>query len=278
MDGSLFPRTRWQALGWALKEHFPRFVLLSLLSFLFAFPLWVYFLFFSFYFSAPEPFSLPSLLSYLALIPLNAIAFLGQGGLFWCARKTAFLEGSSPKEDFFLGVRRTFRESLLSGVLFSSLYVLLKFALSLLFSLSLPSFAYPCLSGFLYCLAFLLGLPFASGRPLFFLRFPKLPQLLAFLFGRVPGERPPLSCLLPALDRLRDLPLFLGLPRIEPLLFPFLRFLLRLALDLPKPRFVRRGHQQSLLSGDLPERAPQIERFPSCWETFCFFGRKNPKR
>ena len=165
MDGSLFPKTRWQALGWALKEHFPRFVLLSLLSFLFAFPLWVYFLFFSFYFSAPEPFSLPSLLSYLALIPLNAIAFLGQGGLFWCARKTAFLEGSSPKEDFFFGVRRTFRESLLSGVLFSSLYVLLKFALSLLFSLSLPSFAYPCLSGFLYCLAFLLGLSFSFLLP-----------------------------------------------------------------------------------------------------------------
>lgn len=158
MDESLFPATRPQALLWALKEHFPRFVLLSLLSFLFAFPLWIYFLFFSFYFSAPEAFSLRYLLSYLALIPLTAIAFLGQGGLFWCAKKTAFLEGNSPKEEFFLGVKQTYRESLLSGFVFSLNYVLLKFALSFLLSLSLPTYAYPCLAGFLYCLAFLLDL------------------------------------------------------------------------------------------------------------------------
>lgn len=206
MDESLFPATRPQALLWALKEHFPRFVLLSLLSFLFAFPLWIYFLFFSFYFSAPEAFSLRYLLSYLALIPLTAIAFLGQGGLFWCAKKTAFLEGNSPKEEFFLGVKQTYRESLLSGIVFSLNYVLLKFALSSLLSLSLPTYAYPCLAGFLYCLAFLLDLSssflFAPRSSLFFFHLPKLPQFLAFLPRGFLTERPPFPARLPPLARL----------------------------------------------------------------------------
>lgn len=153
------PSSRLEALKLQLKEHFSRFILLSLLSFLFALPFFAYFFFFSFFLKPQIPFSLPYVLSYLTLVPLFMILSLGQGGLFHCARRMAFLEGMELPEEFFLGVKRNAKEALFFGFFFSLNYVLLKFALLFLSTLSLSSIWVAALSGVLYAFFFLLEGP-----------------------------------------------------------------------------------------------------------------------
>lgn len=153
------PATRLEALGIQLREHFSRFVLLSLLSSLFALPFLAYFLFLSFFLKPLSPFSLPYILSYLALIPLFMLLWVGQGGLFHCSRRMAFLEGMELPEEFFLGVKRNLKEALFSGFFLSLNYVLLKFALLFVSALALPSPWGTVLYGVLYAFFFLLEGP-----------------------------------------------------------------------------------------------------------------------
>ena len=158
MNGDL-PKNRVEALKLALKENPWRFVLLSLLSALFALPLFAYVFYFSFVFSFPEGNMFALLFFYLGFIPCLCLFLLGQGGLFFSLKKLSFREGLLLPEDFFSGIRRNAKESLLTGLFLGIDYFVIKIFLAYLPSLSLGTFWSTALSAFAYALLFLLSIP-----------------------------------------------------------------------------------------------------------------------
>ncbi len=164
MNGDL-PRNRMEALKLALKENPWRFVLLSLLSALFALPLFAYVFYFSFVFSFPEGNVYALLFFYLGYVPCLCLFFLGQGGLFYSLKKLSFLEGVILPEDFFSGVKKNAKESLLTGLFLGINYFVIKLFLAYLPSLSLGAIWNVVLSGVAYSLLFLLSIPLLFVMP-----------------------------------------------------------------------------------------------------------------
>lgn len=164
MNGDL-PRNRVEALKLALKENSWRFVLLSLLSALFALPLFAYVFYFSFVFAFPEGNMYALLFYYLGYIPCLCLFFLGQGGLFYSLKKLSFLEGVILPEDFLSGVKKNAKESLLTGLFIGINYFVIKIFLAYLPSLSLGSLWSTVLSAIAYALLFLLSIPLLFVMP-----------------------------------------------------------------------------------------------------------------
>lgn len=122
------PATRKHLLGVILKEHFFDVVICSVYIFAFSFPLVFWLIFIgqtSFMEITKENYLLNSLVIYLP-IALGIIIFgLGLGGGLYFMKRLAFQEGSDVHQDFFKGIKETFKQSLLSFSFIGILYALL---------------------------------------------------------------------------------------------------------------------------------------------------------
>ena len=138
---SLLPENRFQLLKDRLKRRFFDFILLSLLTFVFLIPLLVWIIFVNYVLIAQitnENYFLMSLLIYLPYIPLGMVFQLGIGGALYYCKRLAWGEGSNVGSDFFYGLRKNIRFSLLTSFILFVSYALLKIG-SLLLTLSMDN-------------------------------------------------------------------------------------------------------------------------------------------
>ena len=122
------PATRKELLGVILKEHFFDIVICSIYIFAFAFPLAFWLIFISqtsYIVITKENYLLNALVIYLPVL-LGIIIFgIGLGGGLYFMKKLAFQEGSNVHQDFFKGIKETFKQSLVSFSFIGLLYSLL---------------------------------------------------------------------------------------------------------------------------------------------------------
>lgn len=138
------PHTRWQVFFDLLKTQKRQMVSLSMLLFVFLLPLVVDFFIFNMFiygasFSINDPLALSStlfsLIFYMMLIaiPCVIIAFVGLGGLAYVIKKIVWQEGVISGPDFFLGIKKNYKHSILLGLIWSiSLFILVVGSLFLL--------------------------------------------------------------------------------------------------------------------------------------------------
>lgn len=130
------PHTRW-GVFWDLVKHQKRqMVSLSMLLFVFLLPLAVDIIIFNLFIMAtsmsgqdPEVVSstIFSLIFYMMIIaiPCSMIGFVGLGGLSYTCRNIVWQEGVLPGPDFFIGIKKNYKHSLILGLIWSiSLFLL----------------------------------------------------------------------------------------------------------------------------------------------------------
>ena len=109
--------TRFEVLGDRLKTRFFDFVWLSFLTFIFIIPLIGWIITCNYVFVPQitnENFLLMSLLIYLPYIPLGMVFGLGISGALYFSKRLAWGEGSNVMSDFFYGLRKNIKFSLIS--------------------------------------------------------------------------------------------------------------------------------------------------------------------
>ena len=140
---SELPHTRWQVFWDLVKYQKRQMVSLSLLQFVFLLPLVVDILIFNMFIVAASQgtdlavtnSTIFSLIFYMMIIaiPCVVIAFIGLGGLAYVSRNIAWQEGLLSGPDFFKGMKKNLKHSIISGVIWGfSLFLLVIGSLFLL--------------------------------------------------------------------------------------------------------------------------------------------------
>ena len=122
------PNTRKQLLGVILKEHLFDIIICSIYVFVFAFPLafWLIFISQTQLLNFTEGnYLFNALLIYLPMLVGITLFGLGIGGSLYYFKKLVFQEGSNVHQDFFKGIKETFKQSVLSFGFLAILYVLM---------------------------------------------------------------------------------------------------------------------------------------------------------
>ena len=148
------PNTRKHLLGIILKEHFFDVVICSVYVFVFAFPLlfWlIYIGFTDFVNITSENYLMNSLIINLPIMVGIIIFGFGIGGSLYYMKKLCFQEGSNVHQDFFKGIAKTFKQSLLSFFVIGLTYFLLNVARNMLvFGTDLNEYIKAILTGLMY--------------------------------------------------------------------------------------------------------------------------------
>ncbi len=140
-----------------VRYHFADVIAVSLLACLFLVPslLWLVFVSFS------DLVDLGNLYSILAVYGVLAVLFsitgLGSVGAAYYFRKLAYAEGASLPGDFFLGIKKNFKNGLASHFVLGLLYLILKLDTGALGSLELDASWFYALMGLSYALFYVLA-------------------------------------------------------------------------------------------------------------------------
>lgn len=157
-EPSPLPTTRKMQLGIILKEHFFDVVICSFYIFAFAFPLffWLIYINLTNVASIDETnYLFNSLIINLPLIPGIMLFGLGIGGSLFFFKKLAFNEGSNVHTDFFLGIKKNYKQSLLSFFVVGLTYSFLCIAKNvLIFGSGLDPIYIGIITGIMYVLMF----------------------------------------------------------------------------------------------------------------------------
>ena len=163
--GLLLPLSRFNQFFDLVRFRFIDIFLCSICSALFLIPsiLWLLFCSLSGFVDPTNMYSI--LLVYGVLAILISLMGLGSAGTYYFYRKTIYGEGSSFQADFFTGIRKNYKEGLLSHFLIGVLYLLLKLDIGSLGALGLGDTWTPILLGLSYVLFYVLASLFLFYQP-----------------------------------------------------------------------------------------------------------------
>lgn len=129
------PKTRFALLKDRLKRRFFDFILLSLLTTVFLIPLVVWMIVVNYVLISQvnnDNYLFMTLLIYLPYIPFGMVFGLGVSGALYYCKRLAWGEGSNAATDFFYGLRKNIKFSLIGFLIIFTAYALLKIGSMLL--------------------------------------------------------------------------------------------------------------------------------------------------
>lgn len=116
---SELPRTRFAQFKDLLKHQFLNLTKLSLLQTVFNMPLLVWAILFIIFLTLvnPEGIYVVILIGSGILIPCVMVSNIGLGGMFYCDKKLAYADGLFAASSYFVGIKETWKQSLIYGLI-----------------------------------------------------------------------------------------------------------------------------------------------------------------